>query len=191
MQARARIVKELRDLRSEVTGLCERLERIEIAVGELEDYELVSEAPGASESEAVVFHPVASSRPAVVAAPVQNSPTVLQCSVSSGERDREIAAQTTGKFFNRCLQGRPRGDSGRASVRLPNNYYVVCRDYQGRLYTDPVKVFSRFSSARLIVSRGGHSSDFGDSVFAGFHSIWEAKLAVETADLVWPSKIDC
>lgn len=191
MQSRARILREIRDLKTELGGICERLERLEVTIGGIEDYELVSEVGCASEAEPLPSYPAVSPKPATSAAPFQVSQTNTVSSEFTGDRDRELAAQTTGRFFIRCLEGQPRGDSGRASVKLPNNYYVVCRDYQGRKYSAPVKVFSRFSSARLIVSKGGHSSDFGDSVFAGFHSIWEAKVAVETANLIWPSKIDC
>ena len=182
MRARSRVLQELRELRAQVAGICERLDRMEISVERLVVQARLSQCLR-------ILWPWLGK--CWLQKPARVEPASSVNIETCRDLDRERAAQTTGKFFNRCLQGRPRGDPGRPSVRLRNHYYVVCRDDQGRRYTDPVKVFSRFSSVRLLVSRGGHSSDFGDSAFAGFHSIWEAKVAVETADLAWPSKIDC
>ena len=51
---------------------------------------------------------------------------------------------------------------------------------------NPVRVLSRFSEARELVTETGVGSNFGDSIFAGFASQWEAKIAVQEAALSWP-----
>jgi len=83
------------------------------------------------------------------------------------------------------LAGLPRGSSGRAKVRLQNNFYVVIRSFSGEVFTSPVKVFRSFSSARQLVSEGGKSSRFGDSIFAGFADLWEVELAISEAGFSW------
>lgn len=99
--------------------------------------------------------------------------------------EREIAAKETGRFFLRCLAGLPRGSSGRAKVRLQNNYYVVVRGFSGEVFTHPVRVYRSFASARRLVSEGGRSSRFGDSIFAGFADLWEVQAAISEAGFGW------
>eukprot|EP00438_Fugacium_kawagutii_P004150 Skav203989 [mRNA] locus=scaffold3297:26868:27350:+ [translate_table: standard] len=101
------------------------------------------------------------------------------------QADREEAARETGAFFRRCLAGEPRGDSGRSRIRIQNRVYVVIREVNGTVHTDPVLVFDRCEPVKRIVALGS-SNNFGDSVFAGFASRWEAKLAVESAGYTWP-----
>lgn len=77
----------------------------------------------------------------------------------------------------------PAGASGRQEVNLPSKVYVLVRDLQGRLY-DPVEVFTTFGAIRPHVRDG----DFlGESIFVGFPTQWEAKLAVQQAGLRWPA----
>ena len=64
---------------------------------------------------------------------------------------RSQAAIDPGKFILRCLTGQARGPSGRRRLKLPNSIYVVVRDYQGRVYDHPVKVFTAYSAARAVV----------------------------------------
>ncbi len=106
------------------------------------------------------------------------------CSAVAEDRDtlREEAAKQTGFFFLRSLKGLPRGSSGRDRVQLANNIYVLVRDRQDRTY-DPVKVFHRFSDLKPWVGLHG---GFGNSIFAGFHCEWEARLATSTAGLTYP-----
>lgn len=96
---------------------------------------------------------------------------------------REEAARETGRFFERSLRGVYRGSSGRERVNLANYYYVLVRDRHNVVH-DPVSVFQRFSDLRphVALHRG-----FGDSIFAGFHSAWEAELATRTAGLTYPA----
>ena len=104
---------------------------------------------------------------------------------SSGltERERHQIAVGVGRFFARCLAGHRRGTSGRDQVRLPSTVYVCCKDFSNRVY-NPVVVRTSFSALRPLVKPHG---DCGDSVFAGFATEWEAKVAVRSAELQWPS----
>lgn len=106
--------------------------------------------------------------------------------LESEELTRSQAAIDTGKFILRCLTGQARGPSGRRKLNLPNSIYLVVRDYQGRVYDHPVKIFTAYSGARAIVA--GPRGDFGDSIFCGFHEEWEARLAVSEAGLTYPTR---
>lgn len=101
---------------------------------------------------------------------------------------REEAARETGRFFQRCLLGLARGSSGRGKVSLPNNYYVIVQGIRGEKYLEPVRLCTTFPECKAIVSDG--KGGFGCSIFAGFHSIWEAKIAVLEANLAFPEEGD-
>lgn len=94
------------------------------------------------------------------------------------ERLRSSVASEVGRFFGRCLAGQRRGLSGRETIKLASVVYVLCRDYQGRCYDHAGPSFVRLQFAR----------DCGDSVFAGFPSLWEARTAVRPAELSWPTE---
>lgn len=117
---------------------------------------------------------------------IVSEPTASETTVGShSDPVREEAAKETGRFFQRCLSGLPRGDSGRSRVRLQNRIYVVIKTYCGSLHKDPVLVFERYNQVKALVCHPS-SDSFGDSIFCGFPSLWEAKLAVATAGLSWP-----
>lgn len=97
---------------------------------------------------------------------------------------RTEAAEETGRYFKRCLDGLNRGSSGRDQVKLANRVYVLIRDIRGVTTTDPVRVINTYSELKPLVSR---DSSFGDSIFAGFASKWEARIAVTTAGARWPA----
>ena len=99
---------------------------------------------------------------------------------------RGLVADEIGAFFLRCLRGERWGLSGREKVDLPNRLYVVCRGINNQLY-DPVRVCTTWRAAKALVSAAGSRNEFGDSVFAGFASQWEAKRAVSAAGLSWPN----
>eukprot|EP00435_Cladocopium_sp_Y103_P071824 s46_g38.t1 len=95
---------------------------------------------------------------------------------------REEIADNIGRFFARCLAGEHRGASGRDLNPLPSRVWVVCRDYQGQIYT-PVRVFRSWGSCKTLCK---HFEDVGDSVFCGFPSEREARRAIAAAELEWP-----
>ena len=150
---------EIRQLRRELAELQEEVSvlRARIAVLESDQFEVVLSAASAASS-------------------------------SSGYTDsdglvRTEAAEETGRYFLRCLEGSRRGLSGRERVKLGNRVYVLIRDING-VGDDPVRVIYTYSELKPLVSRG---STFGDSIFAGFASKWEARIAVATAGFRWPA----
>ena len=109
-------------------------------------------------------------------------PTLPRRSLELSDTRRE-AAVSVGHFFRRCLQGQPRGLSGRERVDLASRVYVLVRDFEDKIY-DPVRVFNRWGDIKPLVSRSGNQ--LGDSVFAGFPTVQEAQIAVSSANLIWP-----
>eukprot|EP00438_Fugacium_kawagutii_P029606 Skav235420 [mRNA] locus=scaffold924:200484:200957:+ [translate_table: standard] len=157
MSARIVLLRDLREAQAELAVLTAKVEQLCIRVEAAEDFELVGDS---------------------VATP--------ECATGShNDPVREEAAKETGRFFVRCLEGRPRGDSGRSKVRLQNRIFVVVRTFAGDIHRDPVLVFTQFSEAKKLVCHPDCAS-FGDSIFSGFPSKWEAQLAVSTAGFSWP-----
>lgn len=159
MSTRDLVLTALSQLRSELASLVRRVDDLEAQVHSLDGFEVVE--------------------PATTSAPASSG------SVPS-DQDRTEAAKQTGQFFLRALLGQPRGDSGRGRVKLQNRIYVVIRRFDGSVHTDPVEVYSHFSAVKAIVAEGGRGNQFGDSIYAGFASAWEAKVAVKEAGFVWP-----
>ena len=110
---------------------------------------------------------------------------VVFCAASAASSSAGYtAAEETGRYFLRCLEGSRRGQSGRERVKLGNRVYVLIRDINGVVTTDPVRVIYTYSELKPLVSR---ASTFGDSIFAGSASKWEARIAVATAGFRWPA----
>lgn len=94
---------------------------------------------------------------------------------------RVLLAKRIGQFLRRCLDGEARGSSGRELLNLPNRLYVVLAGYSGEVYSEP-KIFKDFSRVVALCKQG---YSFGDSIFVGFATQWEAKAALEEAKLRW------
>lgn len=173
MSEPARLSREIQVLRAEVGTLLARLERLE---GELADWQ---------RSQSLTT--------SVEVGPGSSPPRrTTGCPASAADytrAEREEAARATGLFFARCLAGQFRGDSGRGRIRLANRIFVVVKDFRGIIYS-PVKVFTSFAPVRSLVAEEGYPQNFGDSIFAGFASRWEAELAVEVSGLIWPGSED-
>lgn len=107
----------------------------------------------------------------------------------AADPNREAAARATGQFFRRCLNGEPRGESGRGRVPLQNRIFVLIRSFEGVVHTHPVRVYSSYSALKPHICETGTHNNFGDSIFAGFASQWEASLAVREAGCDWPAEI--
>lgn len=103
--------------------------------------------------------------------------------------EREDAAKQTGRFFARCLAGRPRGESGRGRIQLPNRIFVVVKNFRGQIFTEPVRVYTAWAPVKRLVAEEGNPQNFGDSIFAGFAAKWEAEVAVCEAGLSWPPSL--
>ena len=98
--------------------------------------------------------------------------------------ERLELAKVCGRFLRRAYSGVYRGTSGRDRLKLGSRVYVVLADFSGRKFDQP-KVFERFSEVKDLCKRG---PDAGSSVFLGFATQWEAKLAVKEAGFEWPSR---
>lgn len=167
MSSDTRALQEIQLIRAELCTLIARLDLLES--------DILGRVTGA-ESSVVEPASVAKAK----AAPKRRGAPVAT------EGERVAAARDTGRFFADCLAGRPRRASGRARVNIPNTCYVVVKDYQGQVYSDPVRLFHNYSEVQAIVCRGGQAGQFGGSVFAGFAEVWEARVAVAEAGLGWP-----
>lgn len=97
---------------------------------------------------------------------------------------REQVARDIGQLITKCLHGEHRGSSGRDTLsRLQSQLYVVVRDFDNRVYRNPVRVCHQFSEVRELCQRSGF---FGNSIFVGFPTEYEARIAVQVAALHWP-----
>lgn len=180
MSDRVSILLELQGLQSELSHLQERLI---VLIGRLEEseFEVVPSAAdpvdsGYGPSSGASQGPLAGSQPAPSS---RSAPELVE-----GER-RAIAAET-GQFFLRCIRGQPRGVSGQGRIKLQKRVYVVVRTFAGIVHRSPVLVFRNFADTKALVADQS-TGEFGDSVFAGFASQWEAKVAVREAGYTWPN----
>lgn len=161
MSTRDQILTALSQIRSELHSLVERVDNLEAQVLS-ESFEIVGSEP--------------------------TPPAASGASTVPSELERTEAAKQTGQFFRRALLGQPRGETGRSRVKLQNRIYIVIRRFDGTVHTDPVGVYTQFSLVKAITAEGGRGNQFGDSIFAGFASAWEAKVAVRDAGFSWPSE---
>lgn len=100
---------------------------------------------------------------------------------------REEVARQIGLFLARSLAGQRRGSSGRERLsKLQSKYYIVVRDYSGRVTTQPVRIYENFSAVRGVCGRG---SSWGNSIFVGVPSLREGRISVEAAGFDWPPQI--
>lgn len=106
----------------------------------------------------------------------------LLASPSDLAADRVAAAEKIGAWIRRCLDGRPRGASGREGIDLPSNFYLVIRDYGGVVHNPP-RVFTSWSSAKSSVASG---KQYGGSVFVGVPTAIEGRIALKAAGLDIP-----
>lgn len=179
----AEVLAELRGLRSEVAELSSRVHLLESGSGTVPAAAPVTvnytnyTTPPSSPAPYVPEH-LAGSPGSVI-----GRPTSLPSSTTSepSEAERRAAAESIGRFLRRSLDGGARGESGRSRINLPSKVYLLCRDFRGVSYNPPQLYYS-FSSICPLVKRG---NTFGDSIFVGLPSLWEARLTVEAANLHW------
>lgn len=96
---------------------------------------------------------------------------------------REAAARDIGKWIRRCLNGQPRGLSGRERVAERSRLYLVVRNFHHQVF-DPPQVFDTWSRAAEEVTQRGQP---GDSIFVGLPSKEECRIVVEEAGLQLPA----
>ena len=102
--------------------------------------------------------------------------------VSGGSGTSSVEPVAVGDHKGRAEVARGIGACFSSRLNLQNRLYVVLADYNGHKFSQP-KVLHEFSSAAIFCKRG---PSCGDTIFVGFATIWEAKLAVESAGLAWP-----
>lgn len=165
MSVRDELLTALHQRRGELNSFADRVDELEARVLSFDTFDSF-EGPTAS-------------------SPPRTPPRVESAVPSEGER--VAAARQTGQFFKRAVLGQSRGESGRSRVKPQSRIYVVVRDFAGVVSTSPVRVHTQFNSVTAIVAEGGRGNQFGDGIFAGFPSVWEAKAAVSEAGFSWPS----
>ena len=184
MSSKAELTQEIARLSGEVANIQLQLAQLTARVAAFDEFELV-DSSSVSEPRGT---PVAKSSFGLQSTPYRPSSSAGQHPGHS-ELEREEAARQTGLFFLRCTRGEPRGDSGRSRIRLQNRVYIVVKDRFGSLYTEPIRAFHDFASVKPLV-RDPRTGSFGDSIFAGFHEEWEARVAVQAAGFGWPHPAD-
>lgn len=191
MSLRDTCLRELSEVRTAYFVLGERLLDLEERFASLSSFEgrPADTADASCQQETPRSIGTASASPSSVENSVAGNsyPASAATGLGNGEIQRE-AAILTGQFFRRALSDQHLGRSGRELVRLPNNFYVVIRDFQGRVTDSPVRVFQNYPEAIRVVS--GPGGALGNSVFAGFNTIWEARLSVEEAGLEFPADLE-
>ncbi len=95
---------------------------------------------------------------------------------------RAELARGIGAFLRRAAEGDFRGSSGRSRLNQPNRLYVIVKDYSGHRLPK-VLVVKDFATCASICKRGPSA---GSSVFVGFATEWEAKIALEEFGEEWP-----
>lgn len=185
MSIRDSWLRELREVRTAYYVLGERLLNLEERIASLE----LGDASPLPDLEPALTPRSWESAPAASGSTASEGGQPHPASAATGVGQEGIqreAAVLTGRFFRRVLNGQAFGRSGRELVHLTNTCYVVIRDYAGLVTERPVRVFYNFGeTSRLVAGPGG---DLGSSLFAGFHTTWEARLAVETAGLEYPAE---
>lgn len=98
--------------------------------------------------------------------------------------DREEISRQIGTFLRRALNGEIRGPSGRDRIKQSSKYYIVVKDYHGRVYTHPAKIFTRWGEVKAICCSA--HGEFGDSVFVGLPSLREVRVALRSGGFSAP-----
>lgn len=160
--------RELADLRSDLLRFHDRADSIEARLHEVTagDFEVVPSAGGSTS-----YTGSSSAARTVVAA--------------SDTEGRLQLAREIGQFLRRCLDGRPRGSSGRDRLNLQNRYYIILADFDGVNLPEPLFVDS-FARVKELCKRGPAA---GKSVFVGLATRWEAKVVFEAASLRVPEAL--
>ena len=186
----------IRELRGEVRALTLRIQALEARTAILEegDFELVPAAAPASSpgpSEAARATPPRSE--AVVAAATPSRPSaegptsaVSEEPIQASDIEARVAlAKEIGFFLRRSVEGGFRGLSGRNRLWLQSRLYVALSDSAGQPFAEP-RVFNRLGDLRAAVFARGNP---GSATFIGFASQWEARLALEAAELSVPAAL--
>ena len=170
-------MSEALNLESEVQRLTELVDRLTVRIVSLEDRLAKLERTEVVVSERAAAS-VASSPPASSTGWTALSST-QSVVLPEDQAGREELARHIGRFLKRGVSGEFRGSSGRDRLRLQNRYYLICKDFYGTVFEEPI-FCSSFTEVRNQCKRG---SDCGASLFVGFATLWEARIATLEAGI--------
>ena len=176
-------------LRAEIQGLRLEIQELRARVAELEGFEVITSEVPPGPSATSSFPPTTSPSQVSTAAPSTSTATStsgVPKEGDSGSQSWEFRLEVAGEvgaFLRGSLEGGFRGPSGRDKILAKSRVYLLVRDWDGGVYTDPVKIFRTWRSLRPLVEKGG---SFGSSIFVGPPSDKEAKAAVQSAGFTWP-----
>ena len=177
---------ELAELRALVADLQARVRTLELSDGPFELVDpVVPPSPPVSQEARSSRSPAEgpAHRPAGAAAVID--PHTLSSELAPvSPRDiqgRQALARQVGRFLLRALSGDVGATSGRDRLRLRSRVYLVLAGHNGAPLPRPVVCHSFAPVARLCKV----GSSCGRSVFAGFATSWEARLALEEAGFTW------
>lgn len=103
-----------------------------------------------------------------------------------GSRSRNAILRQIGNFLAAALAGNYRGESGRDSLPLRSQLWVVVKGIDNTVY-DPPRIFRRWALAKALVKRG---EELGDSVFVGLPAESDCREALRVAGLGYPERIE-
>lgn len=176
-----RVFAELQDLRDSLSLLTRRVDRLS---GLVENRTASAGTSGFGSASFV-------SSPASSIAPIAQFPESVGGSEILGEGDlglgwseREEVAHCVGLWLRRSLEGGRRGSSGRSRIEEASKFYIVCRDFEGRVFEDPAKVLKNFTEVKRLCCR---RSDWGQSVFVGLPTAHEVEIALRAGRFGSPS----
>lgn len=176
-----RLLVEIEALRSSVEALRLQVVALERRVRSVEEgfersttgYSVVSVAARGSEAGGASV--VASSPGGVNLGPID--PT--------SQTARSELAEEIGRFLRRCVEGVFRGSSGRDRLALQSRLYIVVAGFGGELYGPPL-YYTAFAGVRARCKQG---SLCGRSIFVGFASQWEARVALRAGGFSLPAEL--
>ena len=176
---------EIRALRAEAGSLRSLLESLKLSVTDLRDRLELQEERGPAVSLSVLnerARPASVGSYTIIPSQVDSNPVTGDIVSASDHEARAELARGVGRFLRRCLDGDFRGTSGRSRLKLLSTLYLVLADFQGQALSPPLVVRDFATAARVCK----HGSSCGRSIFVGFATDWEAKIASEEAGVNWP-----
>ena len=160
-------------LTGEVEELKARVAQLEVELAALQA------APSAGED---FGYEIVSSVAPSEAAPVGPSAALL-AGLSLPVHRVQIAEQI-GFWARRCLNGQPRGLSGRERIAESSRFYIVFQDKESNLLSPP-EVFDSWAKAKPRVISGQRPA--AEAIFVGVPSKAEVKVVITAAGLPLPA----
>ena len=80
------------------------------------------------------------------------------------------------------VAGTHRGESGRKELKLASRLYLIFKNIEGVVY-NPCRILHKWSEVKVECERSG---SFGDSVFIGLPSLFDARIVCRAAGVALP-----